>query len=146
MTDIYETLHKRGLTTSKRHFATYWCSRAPNYLSICEMSADAMICVFRKLMAQRKWLTALTVARTILLGTRKPKLKTPVAPFNAPYKVDLIINFNSAIDDQRRIAAENWCMHNIKGAWFRRVLTRIGVARFEFEDAQEAALFRTFHP
>jgi hypothetical protein len=64
--------------------------------------------------------------------------------FVAPYLVDLAIDFDDMIDDQRRIEAENWCWHRTKLRWFRRVLTRYGIARFEFEDQKEAALFKLF--
>lgn len=73
-------------------------------------------------------------------------MNSPSSPFAAPYRVDLIVNFNDQADDQRRIKAENWCCHRTKHRWFRRVLTRQGIARFEFDDQQEAALFRLFNP
>jgi hypothetical protein len=66
------------------------------------------------------------------------------ASFVAPHHVDLTIDFDDMIDDQRRIEAENWCFHRTRRKWFRRILTRHGIARFEFEDQKEAALFKLF--
>jgi hypothetical protein len=66
----------------------------------------------------------------------------PSAPFDALYRIDLKINFRSFDDDQHRIAAEHWCCRNTRGRWFRRVLTEVGVARFEFENLNEAIMFR----
>lgn len=73
-------------------------------------------------------------------------MNPPSAPFAAPYLVDLVIDFDDMADDQRRIGAENWCCHRTQHRWFRRILTRHGIARFEFDDQQEAALFRLFNP
>lgn len=68
-------------------------------------------------------------------------MNPPCAPFSAPYHVDLTIDFDDMADDQRRLDAENWCRHSTKHRWFRRILTRYGVARFEFDDDKEALMF-----
>lgn len=68
-------------------------------------------------------------------------MNPPSAPFAAPYHVDLTIDFDDMADDQRRLNAENWCCHVTQHRWFRRVLTRHGIARFEFHDGNEALLF-----
>lgn len=73
-------------------------------------------------------------------------MNPPCAPFAAPYHVDLTIDFDDMTDDERRIEAENWCCRLTQHRWFRRILTRHGIARFEFDDQQEAALFRLFNP
>lgn len=69
-------------------------------------------------------------------------MNLPSAPFATSHHVDLIIDFDNMADDQRRIEAENWCCHQTTSKWFRRVLTRHGIARFEFDDQKEAALFK----
>lgn len=67
MIDLYEHMLQRGLTTSQRHFSTYWCDRAPNYLALGNgLSESALIAVFRNLVAQGRWATALRVAHMIL--------------------------------------------------------------------------------
>lgn len=71
-------------------------------------------------------------------------MNPPSTPFAAPYHVDLAVNFDDMADDQRRIEAENWCCHQTTSKWFRRILIRQGIARFEFDDQKEAALFRLF--
>jgi hypothetical protein len=52
------------------------------------------------------------------------------------------INFDNMADDQRRLDAENWCCHITRHRWFRRTLTRHGIARFEFDDDHEALMFK----
>lgn len=69
----------------------------------------------------------------------------PSAPFDAPYKIDLKINFDSFEDDQRKVAAEHWCCRNTRHRWFRRIFDDIGIARFEFEDLKEATMFWLAH-
>lgn len=73
MTDtIYEALRRRGLTTSQRDFSTRYAGRSPAYLATSKaLSADAMIAVFRRLMAERRWLLAFQVAREVLFGKRR---------------------------------------------------------------------------
>jgi hypothetical protein len=66
----------------------------------------------------------------------------PSPPFETTYRIDLDIDFNRRSDDQRKVAAEIWCCHNTRQRWFRRILTDIGIARFEFEDLNEATMFR----
>jgi hypothetical protein len=66
----------------------------------------------------------------------------PSPPFETLYRIDLDIDFNRYRDDQRRVAAEVWCCHSTRHRWFRRILTDIGIARFEFEDLNEATMFR----
>lgn len=71
MNDLYQTLLRRRLTTSQRHFSTHWCDRAPNYLALGgEGSTDAKLAVFRKLLARRRWLLAVRVGWLVLFGTR----------------------------------------------------------------------------
>lgn len=72
MNDIYETLRKRGLTTSQRDFSQRWAARSASYLATTQaLSEGAMIAVFRKLIAEGRWLLALRVARTVLFGARR---------------------------------------------------------------------------
>lgn len=68
-------------------------------------------------------------------------MNKPSVPFVAPHRIDLNINFDDRIDDQRRIAAENWCCHHTQHRWFRRVLTERGIAQFHFDDQNEATMF-----
>ncbi|WP_419318416.1 hypothetical protein ACN2C7_16695 [Caulobacter sp. ErkDOM-E] len=72
MKDLYTALFLRRLTTSKRHFSTYWCSRAPNYLALGGgLSTDAKLAVFRRLMARHRWLLAAQVGWLVLFGDRE---------------------------------------------------------------------------
>lgn len=72
MTDIYNILLKRGLTTSQRDFSTYWAGRSPSYLATTGgLSDGAMIAVFRKLIEEGRWLLAWRVARMVLFGRRQ---------------------------------------------------------------------------
>lgn len=67
MDSLYTLMHRRGLTTSQRHFSSYWCDRAPNYLALgTGLSDGARIAVFRRLVAECRWLMALRVAHMIL--------------------------------------------------------------------------------
>ena len=69
MIDIYETLRKRGLTTSQHDFSTHYAGKSPSYLATTKrLSAEAMISVFRRLMEERHWLLAIRVAHGILFG------------------------------------------------------------------------------
>ena len=69
MSNLYEHMLERGLTTSQRHFSTYWCDRAPNYLALgAGLSEGAMISVFRNLVAEGRWMLAFRVAHMILFG------------------------------------------------------------------------------
>jgi hypothetical protein len=71
MNDIYAALRKRGLTTSQRDFSTRYAGRSPSYLATTNtLSEGAMLAVFRALVAQRRWLLALRVARMVLFGRR----------------------------------------------------------------------------
>lgn len=72
MTDIYDILFERGLTTSQRDFSTYWAGRSPSYLATTGTLSDgAMIAVFRKLIEERRWWLAIRVAHMILFGRRR---------------------------------------------------------------------------
>lgn len=72
MNDIYETLKKRGLTTSQRDFSTRYAGKSPSYLATMNSPSDgAMVAVFRKLMAERRWLLALRVAHMVLFGPNR---------------------------------------------------------------------------
>lgn len=72
MIDIYETLLKRGLTTSQHDFSTYYAGKSPSYLATTKgLSEGAMIAVFRRLIEEKHWLLAMRVARTILFGRRQ---------------------------------------------------------------------------
>jgi hypothetical protein len=67
MIDIYETLLKRGLTTSQRDFSTYYAGKSPSYLATTgALSEAAMLAVFRRLIEERRWLLACRVAHTVL--------------------------------------------------------------------------------
>ena len=68
MTDLYDFMQKRGLTSSRRHCSTHWCQMAPNYLCLGGPSDTALINVFRKLVSEGRWATALRVAHMILFG------------------------------------------------------------------------------
>jgi hypothetical protein len=69
MTNIYDTLFKRGLTTSQRDFSTYYAGRSPSYLATTgTLSEAAMIAVFRRLVDEGHWLLAFHVARHVLFG------------------------------------------------------------------------------
>lgn len=69
MIDIYETLLKRGLTTSQRDFSTYYAGKSPSYLATTgTLSEGAMLAVFRRLVEERRWLLAMRVAHTVLFG------------------------------------------------------------------------------
>lgn len=71
MSDIYNALLRRRLTTSQRHFSTYWCGRAANYLALGGgISTDAKLMIFRKLVARRRWLLAARVGWLVLFGQR----------------------------------------------------------------------------
>jgi hypothetical protein len=72
MIDIYETLLKRGLTTSQRDFSTHYAGKSPSYFATTQaLSEGAMIAVFRKLLEERRWLLAIRVARMVLFGRRQ---------------------------------------------------------------------------
>ncbi|HEX8056562.1 MAG TPA: DUF6626 family protein [Novosphingobium sp.] len=72
MDDLYETLRKRGLTTSQRDFSTRYAGRSPSYLATMNSpSAEVAICVFRKLVAERRWLLAIRVAHMVLFGPNR---------------------------------------------------------------------------
>ena len=72
MNDIYETLRKRGLTTSQRDFSTRYAGRSPSYLATTNTLSDgAMIAVFRQLIVQRRWLLAIRVAHMVLFGANR---------------------------------------------------------------------------
>ena len=69
MTDLYSTFRRRGLTSSQRHFSTYWCLRAPNYLALGGgISTEAKLAIFRRLLAHRRWWLAAQVGWLILFG------------------------------------------------------------------------------
>lgn len=71
MIDIYETLLKRGLTTSQRDFSTYYAGKSPSYLATTgTLSEGAMLAVFRRLIDERRWLLAYRVALAVLFGRR----------------------------------------------------------------------------
>jgi hypothetical protein len=78
--------------------------------------------------------------RTPLL-VRSSTILNKSAAFETPYRIDLDIDFNRYRDDRRRVAAESWCCYNTRQRWFRRILSDIGIARFEFEDLNEATMF-----
>lgn len=71
MIDIYQTLLKRGLTTSQRDFSTYYAGKSPSYLATTgTLSEAAMLAVFDRLVEERRWLLAMRVAHTVLFGRR----------------------------------------------------------------------------
>ena len=70
---IYDLLLRRKLTRSQRHFSTVWAGCAPNYLALGGGVSDTVaINVFRRLVAERCWWTAIKVARLILFGSGGP--------------------------------------------------------------------------
>jgi hypothetical protein len=69
MEDIYNILLKRGLTNSQRDFSIRYAGKSPSYLATKQtLSEGAMIAVFRKLIAEGRWLLACRVARMVLFG------------------------------------------------------------------------------
>ena len=69
MSDIYELLLKRGLTTSQRDFSTHYAAKSASYLATKKsLSEGAMVSVFRKLMDERHFLLAARVASIILFA------------------------------------------------------------------------------
>lgn len=67
MDSLYTLMHRRGLTPSQRHFSSYWCDRAPNYLALGKgLSHGARIAVFRKLISKGEWFLSFRVAQMIL--------------------------------------------------------------------------------
>lgn len=67
MIDLYEHMRARKIVSSKRAFSEHFCNRAPNYLALGNgLSESALIAVFRNLVAQGRWATALRVAHMIL--------------------------------------------------------------------------------
>ena len=65
--DIFELLHKHGLSRSHRHFSEHWCDRAPNYVALGNgLSEAATLAVARKLWRRRKWLLFLRVLYAVL--------------------------------------------------------------------------------
>lgn len=71
-------------------------------------------------------------------------MNKPSAPgtFLATHRVEMTVNFNDQVDDQRRIAAELWCCHRTRSRWFRRVLSERGLVVFEFETVADAMQFK----
>lgn len=65
--------------------------------------------------------------------------------FEVAFHASLTINVSNRADDERRMAAEHWCCHNTERPWCRRVLTRLGIVRFEFADLNEGTMFRFAH-
>lgn len=70
--DFYPLLVKRGLTTSHRDYSAYYLSMAPNYACLRGSrgpSERALVNLFRRLWAERRFWLAAKVARTILFDT-----------------------------------------------------------------------------
>jgi hypothetical protein len=65
--------------------------------------------------------------------------------FVVAFHTSLTINVSNRQDDARRMAAEHWCYHNTEHPWCRRVLTRLGIVRFEFANLNEGMMFRLTH-
>ncbi|MDR3507623.1 MAG: hypothetical protein P4L64_06970 [Caulobacteraceae bacterium] len=72
-------------------------------------------------------------------------MSEPSPLFEALHRIDLDIEFNRYCGDERRVAAELWCCYNTQHRWFRRTPTDFGIARFEFEEPNEAPVFRLAH-
>jgi hypothetical protein len=87
-----------------------------------------------EIMAQA--LAQVAAQKRVVAGVNEPS-----PPFEAVYRIDLDMAFNRRSDDERRVSAELWCCQNTPGRWFRRILTDVGIARFEFEDVNEATMF-----
>lgn len=69
MIDLYAAFKRQKLTTSRRHFSTYWCGRAPNYLALGGgISTDARVAIFRRLIARRRFVLAARVGWLVLFG------------------------------------------------------------------------------
>lgn len=69
MIDLYAAFERRKLTSSQRHFSTYWCARAPNYLALGGgISTDAKLSIFRRLIARQRWGLAIWVGWLVLFG------------------------------------------------------------------------------
>lgn len=73
--DFYCLLAKRGLTTSRRDYSTYYLSMAPNYACLRGdrgPSDRALINLFRRLLDERRYWLAAKVAWTILFEAEQP--------------------------------------------------------------------------
>ncbi len=71
---FYAELERRGLTTSHRDFSSYYLSMAPNYVCLRGErgpSERALINLFRRLWAERRYLLAAKVAWAILREDRE---------------------------------------------------------------------------
>lgn len=68
-------------------------------------------------------------------------MSLPVPPFDTPYRIELQVNLDNAVDDRRRIVAEWWCCDHALGPWFRSVNKLTGTVRFSFEDKNDAIHF-----
>lgn len=71
-------------------------------------------------------------------------MSKPSSPGTSPitHRVDMSVNFDDRIDDQRRIASELWCCHRTRRRWFSTVLAERGIVVFEFEAQEDAARFQ----
>ena len=45
---------------------------------------------------------------------------SPPGTFTVADRIEMTVNFNDRIDDQRRIAAELWCCHRARRRWLQR--------------------------
>lgn len=99
-----------------------------NELSVATMMADVMA----RVAAERQ-------ARRAAGGPNEP---SDPATFPAPHIIKMSIDLDDEIDDQRRIEGEHWCLENTRQRWSRRTDKRLGEVRFEFEDDNDAIMFR----
>jgi hypothetical protein len=74
-----------------------------------------------------------------------PGVNEPSEPFDTPHRVDLKVNFDDRDEQWRTDRAVHWCRFRTNQRWFRRIYQMKGIARFEFEDANEAMLFKLAH-
>lgn len=73
---LYHHFHRRGLTTSRRHFSTQWLGAADNYLCLRgkrEPSADLLVSLFQRLCRDGRFMLAIHVGWSILWMTREAR-------------------------------------------------------------------------
>lgn len=73
---IYNLFHRRRLTTSRRHFSTYWLAAADNYLCLRGErgpSADVLVGLFQRLWREGRLMLAIQVGWSILWMTQEAR-------------------------------------------------------------------------
>ena len=73
---LYHHFHRRGLTTSRRHFSTHWLDAAENYVCLRSgrgPSADVLVGLFQRLWCERRFMLAIHVGWSVLWMTREAR-------------------------------------------------------------------------